>query len=94
MASFDIGDRITLRASFVNLTGIPASPTTVICKVKDPTGAVTIYSGISILNPSVGLFTHDYSIVQEGTYYYRFEGTGIIEAAAESVFLVKDSQFF
>lgn len=71
--------------------GSPVDPTTVVFKVKDPTNAVTEYD-----NPQrdgVGQYHVDVLLSSSGTWWYRAEGTGAAEVAAEAQLTVKVSHF-
>lgn len=86
---YDIGDLVTLSATFKNNAGTLTDPTTVIFRIKDPSGTVTSPSPIK---DSTGLYHYDLSITLAGTYWYHFEGTGLCQDAEEAYFTVRKSQ--
>lgn len=90
---FDIGDLITLRATFrENVDSAPteADPTLVVCRVKKPDGNV---STPAVTNDAgLGKFSVEVALDQAGTWRYRFEGTGAVIAAGERRFRVRRSE--
>lgn len=90
--TYDVGDRIRCRVSFTDLDQNPADPTTVVAKVKDPTGNTSTYTD-QVVNDAVGSYYIDVTLDQSGTWWYRFEGTGAVQAAEEQAFNVRDSRF-
>lgn len=87
--TYDKGGRARLTANFYD-ADVLGDPTAVVLRIKDPAGTVTTPVPT---HPSVGVYTHDLSLNAEGEWHYRFEGTGTIEAAAERVLRVRDSNF-
>jgi hypothetical protein len=79
------GDAITLQATFTNLSGVNADPTTVALKVEDPGGVVTTYTyaDLDIAKAATGVFQYVLSVTLEGRYWYRWVGTGSVQAASE-----------
>lgn len=86
---FDVGDQIRLEATFT-VDGTDANPTTVVGKVKDPNGAITLPT---VSASSTGVYYMDLYVGTDGDWYYRFEGTGSVVAACEGVFRVRKSAF-
>ncbi len=87
---YDIGDRVTLQATFSDEDGIPTNPGTVVCKVKDPAGATATPSATEY---ATGVWRAQVDLDQEGTWYYRFEGTTPVVAAGEGQLYTKPTQF-
>jgi len=85
------GTETQLSATFT-VGGILTDPTTVTCKVKDPTGNITTYTN-QISHPSTGTYSINIFLNISGTWYYRWEGTGAATVAAENQLRVKTSQF-
>lgn len=91
MNSYDIGSSTNLVASFINSVGIAVDPTTVILRIKNPKGIVSVNTPT---NTGVGLYSYELALDIAGVYYYRFEGTGTAIAAADSSLTVVPSPVF
>ena len=89
--SYDRGDLVRLRAEFKNAAGTLTNPTAVVLRVKDPAGAVT--TPVTTTG-AAGVYEHDLSLTLEGTWIYRFEGTGAVQAAEEGEVYVRNSAFY
>jgi uncharacterized protein YfaS (alpha-2-macroglobulin family) len=96
MNTYDKGDRVKLSVVFSDAdTGDPVDPTTVTAKVKDPVGTVSNYivAGGQIVHDGLGNFSLEIDPNVQGTWCYRFEGTGTNKGAEESTFSVRPSEF-
>lgn len=97
MAAYDRGQTVKLTTAFTDAAGVPANPTTVICKVEKPDGTETTYTAASspaIANPSTGTYTLIINVDQSGMWTYRWEGTtGSTVAADEQQLHVLGSVF-
>lgn len=91
MNTYDIGNVSRLTGSFYNLSNALADPTTITLRVKDPNGAVTVYTGGDITHVSTGVYQYDLDLTLAGYYYYRFEGTGALVAAGDNQLFVTNS---
>ena len=94
--SCDVGDLIRLFATFTNYDKEPIDPTTIIVKVKQPSGSILPYEGYNpgpIVRTSLGNFYLDVSVIESGTWYYRWEATGEGQCAAERNFMARPSFF-
>lgn len=89
-AVYDVGDGIYIVATFRDLTGTAADPTSVTFRLKDPTGTVTTPS---VLTGSTGVYAAEFTVTRHGTWAYRWEGTGAVQAAEEGKILVRASNF-
>lgn len=87
---YDIGDLVRVSAAFTDVNSA-ASDTTVALKVLDPAGTTTTPT---VVHDSTGAYHYDISVNAMGTWYYRFEGTGVVQAASEGLFRVRDSAFY
>lgn len=85
-ATYDIGDRIRITASFVNSAGAATNPTAVAVTVRKPDGSTTAPSASSDV---VGTWYADVDPDQHGNWFYRFAGTGALVVAEESQFYVR-----
>lgn len=86
---YDVGDKIRLSVTFTS-GSTPTDPTTVAVKIKEPDGTIT---SATPTKDDAGDYHYDWSIVQSGRHWYRFEGTGAVVAAAEADFMVRESEF-
>ncbi len=85
MASYDIGDKITLRASFTD-SDAAVDPSTVTCAVRAPDGTP---SAPSVSKAATGVYTATVLPDAAGVWFYRFAGTGAYVAAEEGTFLIR-----
>lgn len=89
---FDTQDDIELTATFTDPdTNFPVDPDTVTITVKKP-DATTVTPSID--NPSVGVYTTTVTpgSNEYGRWWYRWRGTGQIQAAGERYFVVRRPQ--
>ena len=96
MPTFDINDKPKLVAKFTTVADILADPTEVTFKHKDPSGTVvtlTYIAAAQITRESIGVYSFALALDEAGTWYFRAEGTGTPETAAEMSFEVRTSQF-
>jgi hypothetical protein len=95
VSRYDVHDLVRFIATFVSTDGLtPADPSTVTFLFKDSAGSVGSYQyvggagGGSITRINVGAYAKDVTLTQVGSSFYRWEGTGGVQAAEEwSVFL-------
>lgn len=90
------GNLVRIDGAFTDSNDAPADPSTVVLKVKDPTGATTTYTqGVDpdLIKDNVGFYHLDLQPTLEGVWHYRWEGSGAIKAAGDGRFYVKDSVF-
>lgn len=85
MSDFDIGDQIRLSVAFTDLAGTAADPTTVVCTVRKPDNTT---STPSVTNDSTGAYHSDLTLDLDGSWYFRFAGTGALVVAEEGTFVV------
>ena len=96
MAVYDKGDRVRLSAAFTNLSDVATDPTTVVVKIKDPSGNVaTSTYGVdaAVVKDSTGNYHIDLDIDESGIWHHRWTGTGTIVAAGEADISVRKSNF-
>lgn len=89
MISYDIGDVVRVTATFT-VAGVATNPAAVTFRIKPPAGAPTAISGTQT---ATGTYTTDINATLPGIWYYRVEGTGAAQAAAEGSFHVQPSAF-
>lgn len=84
----DIGDVITLRATFRDAAGALANPGAVALAVRKPDGTL-VTPAPTPTEASVGVWQHAIAPDQSGWWTYRFIGTGANAAAEEARFFVR-----
>lgn len=87
---YDVGDVVTITGTFRDAGGNLVDPTTVTASVRDPAGAVTTPP---VSRSSLGVYAFTVEVDANGTWYYRLEGTGTNQSAAEGQFAVRESAF-
>lgn len=95
MNNYETGNLVTITATFTNLSGAPADPSTVTLKVQDPEGVETVYTYAlgEITRTGVGAYSIAVAVAKAGFWTYRWEGTGTVYAAQEARFNVDGSIF-
>lgn len=71
-------------------------PTTVTGKFKDPAGNVTTYvdgTDTELVKDSIGNYHYDITLDEAGKWRYRGDGVGVVVAAGEGRFNVRESAF-
>lgn len=91
MAEYDVGDTVTLVATFKNSSDALADPDPVIFRYKDPQGVITsgqwtnAVPGTAITRVSLGVFSAKVPITIAGGFYaWHWLGKGVVPAAKES----------
>ena len=87
---YDVGDRVTIQATFTDENSVLTDPDTVQLEIKNPAGTVTTPS---VSNPSTGVYEGSVLFDADGLWWYRWEGTGTVDAAEEGSMSVRESQF-
>jgi len=88
-SEYEVGQRVRLSAAF-SVDGSAVDPTLATFRVKTPSGAV---SSLPVTRDGVGAYHADVDVTEAGTWYWRAEGTGAAQAAGESAFVGKHSEF-
>ncbi len=88
VTKYDLHDLVTLRATYVSTDLVTtADPSYVICYVKNPSAVVASYpygvAGASVTRQATGAYFKDITLDVVGKWYYRWEGTGLLQAAEE-----------
>jgi len=95
--SYYVGNQVICQATFTTAaTGAAVDPTAVYFQFKNPSQVITTYQygvGVEIQKLSTGIYTVTISIDNDGDWYYRWYSTGTGQAAAETRFNAKDSEF-
>lgn len=90
--AYDIGDLVRMTGTLEAVDGTNVDPTTVVCKLKKPSGTVTTYTYGADLYPvrsEAGVYYLDYTPTEAGDHWYRFISTGTGQAADEGRFYVR-----
>jgi hypothetical protein len=83
------GSVVRLSVAFTNAAGDAADPAGVEFDLQPPTGdKVTYIYGVDaeLEKDSVGNYHVDYTVTEEGIFWYKFTGTGVNSAVAEAWF--------
>ena len=91
--AYIVGDLVRVYVNFV-ASGLPTDPTTVILKYKSPGGTVTTWTfGVDtqVVKDSVGNYRADINANAGGTWYFRWEGTGVSQGAGQDSFVITAS---
>ena len=94
---YDIGDIIRTSSTFTDTGGTNDDPSTVHFVYTTPDGTDNVFSrtgattGTSdtVVRASSGVYTRDILATASGTYWYRYNSTGNITAAAEANFVIR-----
>jgi hypothetical protein len=94
--AIDVGDAVRLSVVYRNAsTQALIDPTNVILKVAKPNNTSTTYTysvDVALVKDSTGTYYLDYVPTIDGTHYYKWSGTGNMNAVEESSFAVKTSR--
>ena len=93
---YDKGDLVRCSATFKNSAGAEIDPSAVTFKFEDPSGDATTYVygiDIELVRDDEGDYHVDISLDESGVWSYRWESTGVGEAAEERYFEVRPSLF-
>jgi predicted dithiol-disulfide oxidoreductase (DUF899 family) len=90
---------VRLSAEFKDASEQYSDPTTVECFVRAPDDTLYAYTYAlgQIVKDDVGRYHYDFDTsiadneTQTGTWHYRFEGEGLIQAADETAFILRYS---
>jgi len=94
--SYNKGNIIRVSGNFKDSVGVNVDPAIVNFKFKKPDQTITTYVYLTdsqLIKDSVGNYHVDLSIDLEGEWRYRFESTGVGQAAGEGQFPVKRGFF-
>jgi hypothetical protein len=94
--SYDKGDLVRSSGAFTNTAGTATDPTTIICRVRTPTGTTTTYlylTDAALVKDSTGNYHVDINATESGVWWVRWEGTGTVVQAEEDSFFVEYSKF-
>jgi hypothetical protein len=89
-----VGDVAKVSVTFT-VSGVATDPSTIELSVQSPSGTTTTYSyaATSVTKASTGSYYKNVTLDAEGTWYWRWKGTGNATAADEGEIVVKPSVF-
>lgn len=93
---FPSGSLVRLSAEFQDAAGDAIDPTVVNVRWKDPNGAETLKTYVTdteVVLDAPGSYHCDVDAAIPGEWTYRWESTGVGQAAAEHTFTVLESAF-
>ena len=77
--------------------GAPVDPTTLIFRLRDPGGVLTVYQygrDAQLVRDDTGTFHVHWDITKPGAHYWRYEASPNVEVAAESSFYYVRTSIF
>lgn len=89
---YDIGDEVTMQATFRNEDGDLTTPTATTLRYMDPSGNVTVVNNAALTSGGTGIKKYAITVDEEGDWFFRFTGTGAVTAAEEGRFKVRPQQ--
>jgi hypothetical protein len=95
MPEYVVGNVLKLAANFKN-GSTDVDPGSIVLKIKSPLGTIQTYTygdDADLVKDSTGDYSFNYSPAYEGRYSFRWAGLGTNASAAESSFVVTESQF-
>lgn len=86
------GQRVTVQCEFRRL-GVPTDPTVVQCTSRAPNGTkvVLTYPATNLVRTGIGNFEAYIMVDVGGTWWFRFEAAGIVDAVTEIPLSVEQS---
>lgn len=87
MATYDLGDPVSLGVTVTNSSGVAANTTTMVCTVTLPDGTTTTPS---VTNSGTGLYDITYTPAQAGRFGVRWVASGTNACAFTDTFEVND----
>lgn len=95
----DVGDAIRLRTwdadhpnGFTDEAGASTAPTTTTLKIEEPDGVVTTVTSGFVAGDAPGKISYLYIPTVPGRYYFRWEGVGTVQAAAQGEFYAVEAR--
>jgi uncharacterized protein YfaS (alpha-2-macroglobulin family) len=92
--TYVIGDLVRIKVTWTDTDDALIDPTTIVLRVKDPMGTVTVYTYAlgEVVRESLGVYHYDVATgALNGVWYYRFEAGGAAVGAEEGSFRVEAS---
>ena len=90
VSRYDLNDLVRFVATFVSTDAVTvADPSTIVFYLKNPLGSVASYvytggaGGGSITRVAAGIYAKDWTLDLVGSWFYRWGGTGGVQANDE-----------
>jgi len=93
-SEFVVGSRVAVECDF-RLGGVLADPNVVLCRVLSPNAVLTTYTfpdSLEMAKDAPGVYRCEFTAGVVGPWGVRFEGSGVVEAVAESAINVLPSR--
>lgn len=90
---YDVGDKVRLSAAFTDENEVATDPTTVTVRYRKPDESTVVKVHVTdaeVVKDSTGNYHIDISVDAAGKWFYRWEGTGTLEAAGDASFVALD----
>jgi len=90
--SYDIGDGRRFTATYTDIDGAAADPTTVTVRIREPDGTVTAYvygTDAEVVKSTTGVYYVDWTFNQTGRHQVRWEGAGDVTTAQQTEVYVR-----
>lgn len=89
---YDVGDLVRVSGEFKDLQGNLTDPSTVKVSYRKPDGVVVTKeygTDPEVNRDSLGIFSMDIAVDQDGRWWYQFIGEGTLQASEEKQFSVR-----
>jgi hypothetical protein len=95
LGTFQVGQSVTITATFKNTAGVVTDPTTVVWRIQHTDGVIQTFALSDLVKVSTGVYTLTFTITGTayGPWWSRPTGTAGVIAADEQMFVVKRSAF-
>lgn len=98
ITAYPFGSRINMQVMWRDgLSNASVDPSTVVAKVRAPTGALTTYTyGVDpeLVKVGAGTYRTAFNCSIHGAWHYRFEASGTYIGADEQTFSIRKSEFY
>lgn len=94
--TYQIGKRVRSSVVFRDVAGAATDPSTVVFKVRTPSGSETTYTyGVdaAVVKDATGTYHVDVTLTAAKRWSFRWNGTGALIAASETSIEVEPSAF-
>lgn len=92
-AIYQVGDLLRLKATFTDVDGAVADPSTVTVTVLAPSGTETekTYAAGDLVRVSTGIYYYDFTVTESGRHYFTWDAGGAYVASDQGAFQVAKS---
>ena len=87
-----VGQQVLVEAEF-RLLGVPTDPTVVRLLIRNPDGGLTVlnFPAETLVRNGTGRYEASVLADASGTWYFRWEGAGVVDAVVELSMAVRPS---